>query len=101
MPNEDRMNWDDVDLPSETITEEDITGAEAMGRVPPGRYLCTCIESNPVSRKAEGYNYIAASLKWRVDKAYEGDFEFAICHFRCRGIGVHGTLYAMTTIING
>ena len=71
MPNEDRMNWDDVDLPSETITEEDITGAEAMGRVPPGRYLCTCIESNPVSRKAEGYNYIAASLKWKVDKAYE------------------------------
>jgi len=40
------------------------------------------------------------SGRW-VDKAYEGDLGVAIYHFRFRGIGVHGTPYAMTTIING
>jgi hypothetical protein len=68
---EDNLNWDSLDLPAEPLTEQDIDDAESMGKVAPGRYLCTCEESNPKERKGNDYNFFVAALKWRVDKAFE------------------------------
>ena len=68
---EDNLNWDNINLPSEPLMENDFDDVESMGKVAPGRYLCTCEESTPKERKGGAYNYFVAALKWRVDKAFE------------------------------
>ena len=72
---EEQLKWDELDLPPEPLSEQDIDDAESMGRVAPGRYLCTCEDSIPKEREGGQYNFIVASLKWRVDKAFEENGE--------------------------
>ena len=71
MTNENQVAWDEVNLPNEPVTEEDISGAESMSRAAPGKYLCVCVESNAMKRQGEGYGYISANLKWQILKTYE------------------------------
>lgn len=80
-PKEVKLNWDDPQVGGdETYTEDDVKSAEAMGKMPLGRFLCTCAESTPKQMDFSAYSCIAANLKWRVDrvlelggKAIEGD----------------------------
>lgn len=67
------LSWDDPQIdPTESITEEDVKSAEQLGaRTPVGRYLCTCVESNPRQMDFKEYSCIGANLKWRIDKAIE------------------------------
>ncbi len=66
------LSWDDEQIGGdETYTEEDLSSAEAMGKTPLGRFLCTCVESQPVMQNFDDYSCIAANLKWRVDRVLE------------------------------
>ena len=85
------LNWDEIDLPPETVDEAAATAAENMGKTPVGKFLCTCIDSKPVEKKFKAYSGYAANLKWQIENvlqingkeatsaekdAYEGRFIF-------------------------
>jgi len=63
------LSWDD--LPDENFTEDDVKGAEAMGKLPLGRFLCTCVQSLRRQKDFNNYSCTAANLKWRVDRVLE------------------------------
>jgi hypothetical protein len=67
------LSWDDPQIdPTESITEEDVKGAEQLGaRTPVGKYLCTCVESTPRQMDFKEYSCVGANLKWRIDKVLE------------------------------
>lgn len=66
------LSWGDDQIGGdENFTEEDLSTAEAMGKTPLGKFLCTCVESTPVQQNFKDYSCIAANLKWRIDSALE------------------------------
>lgn len=68
------LSWGDDQIGGdENYTEEDLSTAEAMGKTPLGKFLCTCVESTPVQQNFKEYSCIAANLKWRVDRILELD----------------------------
>ena len=68
---EENLSWDEVEDQIETITDTDVADAESMGKLPVGKFLCTCIESIPVQRNFNSYSCIAANLKFSIDKVLE------------------------------
>ena len=71
---EEKLSWGDPGIGSdEVVTAEDVKSAEAMGKMPVGKFLCTCVDSQPKQKDFANYSCIAASLKWRVDKVIELD----------------------------
>jgi len=66
------LSWDDegIDI-DENVSEEDIKAAEAMGKVPVGRYLCQCVASEPIQQDFKEYSCIAASLRFEILKVLE------------------------------
>ena len=73
MTEKEKVDQENVNNFTETINDAGIIGDEGPGKVALGRYLCTCVESQPINRSTGegGYNYLVANLKWRIDKAYE------------------------------
>jgi len=69
---ENELSWDD-DLGDidEEVTEETMKEAEAMGKVPVGKYLCECIDSQPKQKDFANYSCIAASLRLQIVKVLE------------------------------
>lgn len=67
------MKWDDLNIPDEQVSDEDYGNAESSSDVPPGRYLCECIETRPIERQDnEGkYSYLAVSFRWKILKTLE------------------------------
>lgn len=67
------LKWDDLSTPDEAVSDDDYSNAESSSNLPPGRYLCECVETHPVEKTDnEGkYNYLAVSMKWKVLKALE------------------------------
>lgn len=67
------LQWDDPSIDvGESVTEEDIKGAEQMGsKIPVGKFLCTCVDSIPKQKDFNDYSCIAAGLKWRIDQVVE------------------------------
>jgi hypothetical protein len=72
---EEKLNisWDDdfSDI-DEDISEEDVKRAEAMGKVPIGKYLCECVDSQLQQYDGE-YSCIEVNLRWKVLKVLELD----------------------------
>jgi len=76
MPAEPAMNWDEVEIADENVTEEDVTAAESMGgRIPVGRWLCTVEKSTPRNADLKTYTSLclAVNLQMQVDQALEVD----------------------------
>ena len=72
MPDErETISWDDnFDDIDEEISDEDIKEAEAMGKVPIGRYLCECVKS--ILQQYDGaYSCIEVNLHWIILKVLE------------------------------
>ena len=76
---EKQIGWGDVPerYKGEKVTEKQIKDAESMGRLPVGKYLCTCIDSRPRQKNPKSEDgspaasYFVANLKWRVDSVVE------------------------------
>lgn len=67
----DTLDWNDVDIEDEEVTEADINNAENSGRLPPLRFLATCDESTPREAKMNDYTGYEANLKWNIEEALE------------------------------
>ena len=78
---EKQIGWGDVPerYKGEKVTEKQMKDAESMGRLPVGKYLCTCIDSRPKQKNPKSEDgspapsYFVANLKWRVDSVVEID----------------------------
>ena len=68
---EEVLNWDDVEISDEMVTEEDVVEAESMGRLPVGKWLCTVEETVPRIANLTNYTCIAVNLKMRVEETIE------------------------------
>src|SRR5512139_1798349 len=52
MPEKKKLNWDDVTVPEENLSDEEFKGADTgFSNVPPGKYFCECIETKPSERQ--------------------------------------------------
>ena len=59
------LTWETLDVASDKVTAEDILGAESMGKVPVGRYLCTCVSSIPKQKDFRSFRTISnISTPW-------------------------------------
>ena len=66
------LSWDDEGINiDEDVTEQDVKDAEAMGKVPVGRYLCECFDSQPKQHDFNDYSCIQANLRWKILKVLE------------------------------
>lgn len=63
---ENSLSWDDTKIPNEEISEGDLEKAEAMGKLPPMRFLGRCRSSHPKEAKLANYTCYAANLKWEI-----------------------------------
>jgi len=68
---DDMMLWEEVEDEVEKFSDTDINDAESMGRLPIGKFLCTCIKSDPREMKLSAYTCIAANLQFSIDKVFE------------------------------
>ncbi len=66
------LTWDDEGITvDEDVSEAEIKEAEAMGKMPVGKYLCRCAGSEPKQKDFTNYSCIAANLKWEIEKVLE------------------------------
>ena len=63
------LNWEELEITSDLISEDEIKSAEAMGKVPVGKYLCVCAGSTPKEKHFNNYSCFAANLKWQIKEA--------------------------------
>ena len=68
---EEMLRWEDIEDEIETLTDSDIADAEAMGRLPVGKFLCTCIDSQPRQVNLTNYTCMAANVKFVIDQVLE------------------------------
>lgn len=68
---ENTLTWGEIEADQEIVTEDDLAGAMSMGKMPAGKFLCTCIESSPKHVNLSAYTALAANLKFKVDQVYE------------------------------
>jgi len=74
MPAEPALNWDEVEIADENVSEADVMAAENMGgRMPVGKWLCTVETSTPRTANLKNYTTMAVNLKMRVEEALEID----------------------------
>jgi len=72
MPAEPALNWDEVEIADENVTEGDVAAAESMGgRIPVGKWSCTVESSTPRTANLKNYTTLAVNLKMRVEEALE------------------------------
>ena len=73
MPAEPALSWDEVEIPDESVSEEDVSAAESMGKLPVGRWLCTVESSTPRHANLTSYTTlcVAVNLKMCVEQALE------------------------------
>lgn len=66
------VNWNDVEMPEEEVTEDDAADIESGGAsVPVGVYLCTVIESVPKQIDFSAYSCLGVRLKFEITQALE------------------------------
>jgi len=66
------MNWDEVDMGAEEVTEDDVADIESGGAsVPVGVYLCTVVESKPKQIDFNAYSCLGVSLTFEINQCLE------------------------------
>jgi len=69
---ESTLSWDDESIDvDEEVSEQDVKDAEAMGKVPVGKYLCECFDSQPRQHDFNDYSCVQANLRWEILKVLE------------------------------
>lgn len=69
----EQLGWGDIQMPPEKVTEDDVKKAESMGRAPVGKFIVTCVDSQPREAKMKEYSCYAANLKMEIDEVLELD----------------------------
>jgi hypothetical protein len=55
----------------EPVTDDDMANAEDMGKVPVGKYLCSCVKTTAIKKHFSTYSCPCVNLKWSIDKVLE------------------------------
>ena len=63
---ENPISWEDANIPNEELSEGDLEKAEAMGKLPPMRFLGRCKSIYLKEAHLSNYTCYAANLKWEV-----------------------------------